>query len=36
MGSLITKIITNYENNTETTDAELQELLVATCDSIRK
>ena len=36
MGSLITPIITNYAAGTETTDAELQELLVATCNSIRK
>ena len=36
MGSLITEIITNYAEGKETTDEKLQELLVATCESIRK
>lgn len=36
MGSLITEIITNYAAGTETTDETLQELLTATCNSIRK
>lgn len=36
MGSLITEIITNNDNGTETTDETLQQLLVAACESIRK
>ena len=36
MGSLITPIILAKDEQKEVTDAELMELLVATCDSIRK